>query len=153
MARILQASIRSPGSFYKILSPGHLPNPGTEPRSSALQMDSLPAEPPGKRFVWESPWKFCSLGVIPLSESTPKPVSSGKVVLSVLSSQPASEWGWLSVLIYWTFWLSYPSDISYLAKTVQPFSALRGVVFWQMDRQGLKVAWQHLRSYCVLEST
>ena len=29
-------------------SPGDLPNPGTEPRSSTLQVDSLPTEPPGK---------------------------------------------------------------------------------------------------------
>ena len=29
-------------------SPGDLPNPGIEPRSPALQVDSLPAEPPGK---------------------------------------------------------------------------------------------------------
>ena len=29
-------------------SPGNLPNPGTEPRSPALQVDSLPSEPPGK---------------------------------------------------------------------------------------------------------
>ena len=29
-------------------SPGDLPNPGTEPRSSALQADALPSEPPGK---------------------------------------------------------------------------------------------------------
>ena len=29
-------------------SPGDLPNPGMEPRSPALQADSLPAEPPGK---------------------------------------------------------------------------------------------------------
>ena len=29
-------------------SPGDLPNPGIEPRSPALQEDSLPAEPPGK---------------------------------------------------------------------------------------------------------
>ena len=29
-------------------SPGHLPNPGIEPRSPALQADSLPADPPGK---------------------------------------------------------------------------------------------------------
>ena len=29
-------------------SPGDLPNPGNEPRSPALQADSLPAEPPGK---------------------------------------------------------------------------------------------------------
>ena len=28
--------------------PGHLPNPGIEPRSPALQMDSLQSEPPGK---------------------------------------------------------------------------------------------------------
>ena len=29
-------------------SPGNLPNPGIEPRSPALQVDSLPAEPQGK---------------------------------------------------------------------------------------------------------
>ena len=29
-------------------SPGDLPNPGIEPRSPALQADSLPTEPPGK---------------------------------------------------------------------------------------------------------
>ena len=29
-------------------SPGDLPNPGIEPRSATLQVDSLPAEPPGK---------------------------------------------------------------------------------------------------------
>ena len=28
-------------------SPGDLPNPGIEPRSPALQVDSLPAEPQG----------------------------------------------------------------------------------------------------------
>ena len=28
--------------------PGDLPNPGIEPRSPALQEDSLPSEPPGK---------------------------------------------------------------------------------------------------------
>ena len=29
-------------------SPGDLPNPGSEPRSQILQVDSLPAESPGK---------------------------------------------------------------------------------------------------------
>ena len=29
-------------------SPGDLPNPGIKPRSPALHVDSLPAEPPGK---------------------------------------------------------------------------------------------------------
>ena len=33
--------------------PGDLPSPGIEPRSPALQADSLPAEPPGKPiFTW-----------------------------------------------------------------------------------------------------
>ena len=29
-------------------SPGHLPEPGIEPRSPALQANALPSEPPGK---------------------------------------------------------------------------------------------------------
>ena len=32
-------------------SPGDLLNPGIEPRSPALQVDSLPAEPPGKTIA------------------------------------------------------------------------------------------------------
>ena len=32
-------------------SPGDLPDPGVEPRSSALQADSLPSEPLGKLFI------------------------------------------------------------------------------------------------------
>ena len=54
-------------------SPGDLPNPGIEPRSPTLQVDSLPTEPPGNpstlwrtlkvgnfcsNFVWNSKWKF-----------------------------------------------------------------------------------------------
>ena len=37
-------------------APGDLPNPGVEPRSPALQMDSLPSEPTGKHeyFVIKS---------------------------------------------------------------------------------------------------
>ena len=50
-------------------SPGDIPNPGIKPRSSALQADSLPAEPLGQEdslekemathssiFAWEIPW-------------------------------------------------------------------------------------------------
>ena len=33
-------------------SPGDFPNPGIEPRSPALQADSLLPEPPGKPFRW-----------------------------------------------------------------------------------------------------
>ena len=40
----------SPGQNTGVFlsSPGDHPNPGIEPRSSALQADSLPAEPQGK---------------------------------------------------------------------------------------------------------
>ena len=31
---------------------GNLPNPGIEPRSPTLQADSLPAELPGKPYLW-----------------------------------------------------------------------------------------------------
>ena len=33
-------------------SPGNLPNPGFKPGSPALQVDSLPAAPPGKLYIW-----------------------------------------------------------------------------------------------------
>ena len=36
-------------SGLPFLSPGDLPDPGSEPRSSALQADSLPSEPPHVR--------------------------------------------------------------------------------------------------------
>ena len=32
----------------QFLSPGEIPDPGIQPRSSTLQADSLPSEPPGK---------------------------------------------------------------------------------------------------------
>ena len=53
-------------------SPEGLPNPGIEPRSPALQADSVPPEPPGKRpyvnmcvcvcvyvFIYMIQYKFC----------------------------------------------------------------------------------------------
>ena len=48
---------RNTGVGCRALLQGIFPNPGTEPRSSALQADSLPSEAPGK------PW--CSDYVIP----------------------------------------------------------------------------------------
>ena len=39
--------------------PGHLPNPGIEPRSPALQADALTSEPPGKpKTILEGPYYF-----------------------------------------------------------------------------------------------
>ena len=43
---ILQARILEWVDIYSL--PGNLPNPGIEPRSPALQVDSLPDEPQGK---------------------------------------------------------------------------------------------------------
>ena len=42
---ILQAKNTGVGSLYLLQN---LPNPGIKPRSPTLQVDSLPAEPPGK---------------------------------------------------------------------------------------------------------
>ena len=39
---------RNSDDIRGFLPPGDLPNPGIEPRSPALQADSLPSEPPGK---------------------------------------------------------------------------------------------------------
>ena len=50
---ILQARILE---WVALPSPGDLPDPGIKPGSPALQVDSLPAEPPGKPCdgTWEA---------------------------------------------------------------------------------------------------
>ena len=56
-------------SGWPFPSPGHLPNPGIEPRSPALQADSLPTELWGKPLFWPgefhglySPWGWKESG-------------------------------------------------------------------------------------------
>ena len=39
-------------SGLTVPSPGDHPGPGIEPRSPALQVDSLPSEPPGAQKCW-----------------------------------------------------------------------------------------------------
>ena len=39
-------------SGFPFTSPGDLPNPVMEPRSPALQTDTLPSEPPGKPYIY-----------------------------------------------------------------------------------------------------
>ena len=60
----LYSSWSSPGQNARVgkpfPSPGDLPNPGIKPRSSALQADSVPAEPPGKPWFRELA-KKCAL--------------------------------------------------------------------------------------------
>ena len=53
---ILQATILE----WPFPSPGCIPNPGIEPRSPALQVDSLPAELPGKPKSKVGTQKLCS---------------------------------------------------------------------------------------------
>ena len=47
-------------------SPGDLPSPGIEPRSPALQADSLPSEPAGKphKCDWVSSKLLCKTKVV-----------------------------------------------------------------------------------------
>ena len=40
------------------LSSGDLPNPRIKPRSPALQVDSLPSEPPGKHLISKAFWQL-----------------------------------------------------------------------------------------------
>ena len=50
-------------SGWPFLSPGDLPNPGFEPRSPSLQVDSLPAQPQGKphyQYIQESKLIKCT---------------------------------------------------------------------------------------------
>ena len=64
-------------------SPGHLPNPGIKPRSPALQIDSLPSEPPGKHGITQfssvqslsrvqlfaTPWTVACQASLPITNS------------------------------------------------------------------------------------
>ena len=46
----IEFSMQKYWSWWLFPTPGHLPNSGIEPRSPALQADSLPSEPPGMTF-------------------------------------------------------------------------------------------------------
>ena len=59
---ILQAKILD---GFPCLPSGDLPNPGTEPRSPALQVDSLLPEPPGKAKNTGVGSPISSLGDLP----------------------------------------------------------------------------------------
>ena len=56
--------------------PGDLPNPGIEPRSPALQLDSLPSEPPRKPKNTELGSLSFLWGIFPTQESSQDPLSA-----------------------------------------------------------------------------
>ena len=70
-----------------IPSPGDLPNPGIEPRSPALQVDTLPAKPPGKPHLERRP-------IIPTGGA-----SNSKVNQQVLDRQLSEcrAFGWVNL--------------------------------------------------------
>ena len=58
-ARVLEWGA-SAFSWVAFHYPEDLPNPGTEPRSLAMQADSLPAGPPGKPYSYYEKYKSLS---------------------------------------------------------------------------------------------
>ena len=65
---ILQARILE---WVAMTPPGDLPNPGIEPRSPALQVDSLPSEPLGKPLSMD--FKVFMIGKMMLPSQFPTP--------------------------------------------------------------------------------
>ena len=59
------------GSQSTSVPPGDLPNPGIEPKSPALQVDSLPSELPGKPKNTEVGSHSLLQGIFPTQESEP----------------------------------------------------------------------------------
>ena len=70
------------GSGLPFSSPGHLPNPGIEPGSLALQADSLPSEPPKNHSLLLSVVKTASAGKT-LTETLLSPSPRQNSVLDV----------------------------------------------------------------------
>ena len=75
-------------------SPGHLPNPGTKPRSPALQADSLPSEPQG----------------IPCLKAPIISLSHDLYVTPKLMETPSSLSSWTLPSSHHVRHASYPSD-------------------------------------------
>ena len=57
---------------------GNLPNPGTEPRSRALQADSLPSEPPRKPSLSLASLILVFISLVSLDSNRSDLVSLGK---------------------------------------------------------------------------
>ena len=78
-------------------SPGDLPNPGMEPRSPALQADSLPAEPQGKPLVqWGKRQKkmLFFFGGLRLGWAVGASGTNRSAVVSAVGAASSSFWRW-----------------------------------------------------------
>ena len=85
-------------------SPGDLPNPGIEPRSSALQVDSLPSEPPGKPKYGNIKPKFIVKAALVSLGCCSKIPSTGRLQQQTCIFHSCRDWklkhgrSWLRVL-------------------------------------------------------
>ena len=74
----------SPGKITGVgchaLLQGNLPNPGIEPRSPALQADSLPSEPPRKPKNTGVGSLYLLQGIFPTQESNPGLLHCGQIL-------------------------------------------------------------------------
>ena len=76
-----------------VLLPGDLPNPGIEPRSPTLQMDSLPSEPPGKTKNTGVGSLSLLHGIFPTQESNRGLLHCRRIFLPAeLSGKPNGIW-------------------------------------------------------------
>ena len=102
----------SPGqnnwSGQRFPSPRDLPNPGIEPRSRTLQVESLPSEPPGKFYVHSTPpFRWVTFPVLTAACSWGLPVWMALSCSSIdscpplsLSSSPPSAFGWIKFSLF-----------------------------------------------------
>ena len=83
-------SMNSPGQKAGVGSqspfPGDLPNPGIEPKSPSLQVDSLPSDPPGKPMNTGMDNLSLLQGIFPIQESN-QGLLHGRQILYQLSYQ------------------------------------------------------------------
>ena len=88
-------------------SPGDLPHPGSEPRSPALQADSLPTKPPGEPMDGPRHLGFCLDAASP--EALPWTVSAQQpsFIKSLFSTYSFPLWDNLFVSQF-VYWLTFP---------------------------------------------
>ena len=73
-------------------TPGDLPDPGIEPRSPALQVNSLPSEPPGKHiYIYYTHFPSCHI-LVELIVFTSK--------ARFLTPKPHSHVSWVSMVTF-----------------------------------------------------
>ena len=86
-------------------SPGDLPNPGMEPRSPALQVVSLPSEPPGKPCCY---MVTCKPFIAMLNIGRHLPFREGE-----------EAWDWGGAHVSYTLFQSTRKSVGILGRTVR----------------------------------